>query len=79
MPLTRGQAPTKVSATCRDLSAAPGTWQKWVDGEGFCEPGLGGRDVSLSPLNQAPGGNPAVHWNVLLQARASVCRDLGPA
>ena len=44
-----------------------------MDGEGFSEPGLGGRDVSLSPLNQAPGGNPAIHWNVLLQVRLSGC------
>ena len=56
-----------ICAVRRDLHAAPGTWNKWVEGEGFSELGLGGRDVALWPLNQAAGGNPAIHWNVLLQ------------
>ena len=65
-------------AISTDPDGAPGTWQKYYQGE-FSQDGLGGLQSVLPGLEQFAGGNPSVHWNTYLSKWVMVWHRWAPA
>jgi hypothetical protein len=65
-------------AISTDPDGAPGTWQKYYQGD-FTEDGLGGMQTVLPGLEQFAGGNPSVHWNTYLSKWVMVWHRWAPA
>ncbi len=64
-------------AVSADPNGAPGTWKKYYNGA-FTEDGLGGQHTKLPGLENAPGGNPSVHWNTYLKKWVMVWHGWSP-
>ena len=64
-------------AVSTDPKGAPGTWKKYYNGA-FTENGLGGQHTKLPGLENAPGGNPSVHWNTYLKKWVMVWHGWSP-
>ena len=64
-------------AVSTEPKGAPGTWKKYYNGA-FTEDGLGGQHTRLPGLENAPGGNPSVHWNTYLEKWVMVWHGWSP-